>query len=138
MGKPFQTLSIYEIEQLNKHAVINFGGLFSPETGNFHNRESLEYILEACIFPIFGESRYKTIYEKISAIVHTIICNHVFHDGNKRTGLAVTIALLTMNGYSFVPTKEDEDFFVRIASEQLSIEEISAWLQQRSRLLPIK
>lgn len=131
MAKPFNSLSIKDIIRLNKESVNNFGGLYITHDNNFHNRNTLEYIIEATIFPIFGEERYPSIYDKIAAIIQTIITAHVFHDGNKRTALAVLCALCSMNDFIFIPNKDDEDFIVRIAFDNLSIDEVSGWLRKR-------
>lgn len=138
MEKSFTALSIADIAALNKNALKDFGGFFSELDKNFHNKESLQYTLEACIFPLFGKAIYPTIHEKISAIVQTIICGHVFHDGNKRTALSVAVALYEENGYIFSPTKADEDFFVRIATDNLTVEEICTWLKERVRPFPCR
>ena len=42
---------------------------------------------------VFGISVYPNIKDKISYIVFSIICNHVFRDGNKRTGMFVLTSL---------------------------------------------
>lgn len=130
MAKPFNTLGLNEIARLNAEAVRRFGGLSNGQNG-FHNRESLEYALESTLFPVFGHFPYPGIIDRIAAIAQAIITRHVFLDGNKRTGLAVIQALARMNGFSFRPGKEDEDYMVKIAAEKLSVPEISAWLAKR-------
>ena len=132
MGRPFQALTIDEIMNINRRMIMKYGGLYSDADDNFQNRASLEYILDACLSTLFGKDIYQSVFEKIAAIVQTIISKHVFHDGNKRTGLAVAMCLLAINGYSFLPTIKDNDFFVRIADENLSVEKIADWLQKRA------
>ena len=131
MEKPFNTLGINEIASLNQEAVRRFGGLSNSGAEGFLNRDRLEYVLESTLFPVFGHSPYPTAVDKIAAIAQANISRHVFLDGNKRTGLAVIYALAHMNGFSFRPTREDEDFMVRIASEKLSPRQVAAWLKKR-------
>ena len=130
MAKPFNTLGIREIERLNQEAVKRFGGLANGR-GAFHNRESLEYVLESTLFPIFGHFPYPLVTDRIAAIAQAIITRHVFLDGNKRTGLAVIQALAHMNGYQFRPNRADEDYMVKIAEEKLPVETVSGWLRKR-------
>lgn len=131
MAEPFQPLTIAEIVGINARLIREFGGFSAHHDDNLQNRASLEYILDAVIFPICGHDRFPTIPEKIAAIAHAIITRHVFHDGNKRTALAVILVLAELNSLDFQPTKEDEDFIVRIAAESMDIEEVAQWLKGR-------
>ncbi len=102
MGGTFKNV-IYlrkeEILHINKEMVLRFGGLFVYGDNNVGNMSSLEYLLEAVKGNIFGQDIYSTIFEKAAAYVFLIIKDHIFHDGNKRTGLESTIAFLERNGY---------------------------------------
>lgn len=134
MAKPFNTLTIDDIILLNKYVIDGFGGLYTKENHNLHNLASLDHVLEATVFTIFGEDLYQDVYTKIAAIVQVIITAHVFNDGNKRTGLAVLCSLAHMNGFIFEPTKNDEDYIVKIASDNLSIDKVSEWLKHRLKI----
>lgn len=58
-------------------------------------RSPLEFIVE--------DQYYPTLADKLTHLVHSLIKNHGFNDGNKRTALAAGALLLMMNGYdSFV------------------------------------
>ncbi|WP_106399913.1 type II toxin-antitoxin system death-on-curing family toxin [Actinocorallia populi] len=46
----------------------------------------------------FGEEAYPTLAEKAAALLHSVLCNHPFVDGNKRTGWAACRTFLLMNG----------------------------------------
>lgn len=65
-----------------------FGGLFVPPN-NCHNRDSLEYALEAVDAVSFGQELYPSLSDKAALLAFKIIKNHVFHDGNKRTAITV-------------------------------------------------
>lgn len=136
MAESFKALEIDEIQALNKEVINTFGGFYTAEDGNFLNRGSLECVIEQTLFPIFGEEMYPLLQEKIAAIVQVIITRHVFRDGNKRTALAVLIALAELNNFTFQPSKSDEDFLVRIAAENLEVKEIEKWLNTRLRFRP--
>ena len=45
-----------------------------------------------------GEDLYPSLLEKAAALGFSIIMNHPFVDGNKRTGHAATEILLVLNG----------------------------------------
>lgn len=45
-----------------------------------------------------GEDLYPSLLEKVASLGFSIIMNHPFVDGNKRTGHAVTETFLVLNG----------------------------------------
>lgn len=52
---------------------------------------------------IADDEYYPTLADKLTHLVYSLIKNHGFNDGNKRTALAAGALLLMMNGYdSFV------------------------------------
>lgn len=59
--------------------------------------------------------------------------NHPFVDGNKRTAFVVAAAFLALNGYELVaPEREVAEVFLRVASGELSQEELARWLGDRT------
>lgn len=87
-----------EVVFLNKNNVSRFGGNFVPPY-NFLNESSLDYLVDIVDAELFGEAMYPQIYQKASIYLFNIISNHVFTDGNKRTGLDACLLLLEFNGY---------------------------------------
>jgi len=68
-----------------------------------------------------GYEKYQTIHRKAGALLHSLICNHPFHNGNKRTALAATIMFLNRNKQTL--DVEDEllfEFLVKIAAGDLT------------------
>ena len=73
---------------------------------------------------------YSTEITKPAALIRGIIGDHPFTDGNKRTAILAGLTLLELNNYHFDATSgELEDFAVRIATDHLSIADISGWLR---------
>jgi death on curing protein len=80
----------------------------------------------------FGTEAYTTIDEKAAALLHSIICNHAFVDGNKRTGWTAARVMLALNGKR--PSLTDDEVFelvLRIATScsEIEIKEVSAALR---------
>ena len=68
----------------------------------------------------FGEELYPTIIEKASALGFSLIQNHPFVDGNKRTGHAAMETFLVMNGYSIDATVDEQvQIILQIASSEV-------------------
>lgn len=47
----------------------------------------------------FREELYKSLFEKAAALFHSLIANHPFHNGNKRTAVVALDHFLLANGY---------------------------------------
>jgi death on curing protein len=86
-----------DIVFINQQTVSVHGGLFMPPY-NFLHEENLDYLLEAVQAEMFGEPLYPSISDKAAVYCYNIICNHIFSDGNKRTGLEAGLAFLKLFG----------------------------------------
>lgn len=80
-----------------------------------------------------GEDLYPTIFDKASALFHSLMFNHAFVDGNKRTTIVTTSRFLYNNGYELDASKQEFiDFPLRVENSHLNIEEISSWLKKHT------
>jgi death on curing protein len=76
---------------------------------------------------------YPDIFEKAAALMESLINNHPFVDGNKRTGIACAVLLQKQNGISFsAKNTELEKFTLRVASSKVGRSEIAKWLKKHS------
>lgn len=81
-----------------------------------------------------GQDLYVDIFDKAAALLQSLLKNHPFVDGNKRTALTSAGVFLKINGYKLVNAhKEEVAFAIRVDNEHLSIEEITKWLKKNSR-----
>jgi death-on-curing protein len=78
-----------------------------------------------------GEELYPTIVNKASALGFSLIQNHPFVDGNKRTGHAAMETFLVMNGYA-IDARVDEQVQVilQVASSELRRDGFTDWLRK--------
>ncbi|MBC8153385.1 MAG: type II toxin-antitoxin system death-on-curing family toxin [Bacteroidetes bacterium] len=70
------------------------------------------------------------MYQKAELYFFSIICNHIFQDGNKRTGLEAALLFLQLNGYDLVV--DDNlltNFTLSVASGEQSLEQVQAWFE---------
>ena len=94
-------------------------------------------LLESAIsrpFQTFGgEDLYKTPLEKAAALGESLIINHPFVDGNKRTGMLGIFALLFEYGL-VVKASEDEsyDFTIQVSTGEIKFDEIVVWLRNNT------
>ena len=65
-----------------------------------------------------------------AALFESLICNHPFIDGNKRTAVAVAETFLDVNGVEFGPSDDEfERFTLGVAKSEYETEEIAAWFR---------
>jgi len=101
------------------HLVIKLsGGSFTPLNNNIRQGMTLGFVERIYTNNMFGEKLYPDIFHQAAAYMFYIIKNHVFFDGNKRTGLAVAVTFLRWNNIMFLPFHEDAvfDYVVGIAA----------------------
>lgn len=81
-----------------------------------------------------GEDLYPTIIDKAAALFHSLIFNHPFVDGNKRTTITSTARFLFINVYNLVvDDKEFVTFPLKVENQHLSIEEIATWFEKHTK-----
>ncbi|MFN7117011.1 MAG: type II toxin-antitoxin system death-on-curing family toxin [Saprospiraceae bacterium] len=95
-----------------------------------------ENLLEAALarpFGGFGDTEfYPSPSEKAAAILESIVKNHPFLDGNKRTGYTLMRIFLIRNNLDIRSTQDERyDFVIQVASGMLNFEQIVEWIAQR-------
>ncbi len=80
-----------------------------------------------------GEELYPDLWTKAAALMQSLIKNHPFVDGNKRTAVTATAIFLEPNGQRLTASNDELlRFAMKMAAEQAELEEIAAWLQAHS------
>jgi death-on-curing protein len=81
-----------------------------------------------------NEDLYPDLYLKAGALIQSIIKNHPFIDGNKRTAFVGAFTLLRRNLVRLdVSEIEAVKFMLKVANNNLSVDEISTWLKKHSK-----
>lgn len=116
---------------LNRYMVISYGGLFIGEQDNVAHRNSLDYLVEAVSGSMYGQELHPGVFRKAAAYAYHIIKNHIFRDGNKRTGMEAAFLFLRSNGHQIMNTTNQDIICtaVRIADGSMSIERLTEWLE---------
>jgi death-on-curing protein len=120
---PDEVLAIHE-EMINifggSHGIKDFGLLYSAI-----------YRPQASFA---GEDFYPSVFEKGAALVHSLLLNHPFIDGNKRTAYTSVARYLYMNGYLLEASSSQIISFTKtIENKKLNIEKIARWLKKHSK-----
>ena len=106
------------------------------ETGGGHGVRDIGLLQSAIARPratFDNQELYTNIFEKAAALMESLVNNHPFIDGNKRTGIACTVLFLRQNGITFSAKNSDlERFTLRVASSKIKLSEIAKWLKNHS------
>jgi len=120
-------LSLNEVLELHRRVMAQSGGAVG-----IHNLSGLEAALAQPRMTFGGADLYPTMVEKASALSFSLIQNHPFVDGNKRTGHAAMEVFLILNGFEIeARVDEQEQVILQLASGELKREEFTEWLRAK-------
>ena len=126
-----------QIISINNDMISSFGGSYYQGICNIKNDNSFGYVLSAPNQEIFGVERYPSIFNKAAAYLFYIIKDHIFCDGNKRTGMIAAFTFLDINGIEIskkVNRKRIVNYAERIAGCKPNIDHISKLLKRISNI----
>lgn len=112
------------------------------ETGGEHGLRDHNLLESAVNRPRAGYGNvefYPTLHDKAAVLMESLIRNHLFVDGNQRTGFAAAGTILALNGWDLIAGHDKAYCFnLRVAVDhpdapRPSWEEISSWLMDQSR-----
>lgn len=117
-----QTLEIHSI------LIEQFGG-----SNGLRDSDLLESAIGRPYQTFDNKELYQTPIEKAAAIMESIVKNHPFVDGNKRTGYVLG-RLLLMNSGMDIHASEDEKYelVIKISEGRIDYDEIKGWLNENS------
>lgn len=105
-------------------------------TGGLQGLRDLNLLESAVLRPqatFGGKDLYPTLLLKAAALTHSLLLNHVFVDGNKRTAAISMVEFLILNGKKFKATnKEIVTFALRVENKKPTIEQISDWIKKHT------
>ena len=124
------------MKRLTYHQVIQIHSLLILETGGsdgIRDQGLLDSALNLPFQSFDGEDLYKTIQSKAARLGFSLVNNHAFVDGNKRTGILVMMIFLEMNGIIIECTNEEiVDIGLNLATGHLNVNELLIWIIEYS------
>jgi death-on-curing protein len=124
-------LTLEEVLLLHARLIQRTGG-----SGGVRDMGLLDSALARPRATFGGEDLYPSLWHKAAALMHSLIKNHPFVDGNKRTALTATGLFLEVNGYTLTASSEQVlDFAKRAAVGKGDIKSIAMWLEKHSKAI---
>ena len=77
-----------------------------------------------------GLDAYPDVHAKAAALFHSLVRNHCFIDGNKRTGVLAVIVFYNLNGFDVIASSDDLiALAIDVAEGQLDVAGITGVLK---------
>jgi len=120
-------LSLDQVLQIHEAQIERFGGA----TG-LRDPGALESAVARPAMTFGGEDLYPDVPSKAAALMHSLVMNHAFVDGNKRVGVTAAELFLRLNGYRLdASDPELEELTLTVAKGELDAEALAIWFRQR-------
>ena len=119
-----------KIQYLYLNEVIEIGEALIPD---FRIRDIglLESAVNRPEMTVYGQEAYKTLAEKIAALMHSLAANHALVDGNKRITWSCGRVFAILNDCDFeVGVDEAERVIVALASGELDAKSLAPIIEE--------
>ena len=124
------------MKYLTPEQVLFIHSRLVAETGGSHGVRDLGLLESAVARPkatFDGKELYPDLFMKAAALMDSLINNHPFVDGNKRTGITAAGLFLRINGRKLSAFSKDlEAVTLRVVTKDMQIAELATWLRTSS------
>lgn len=125
---PVVFLTLDEALAIHAHQIARYGGALG-----IRDRGLLESALAMPAATFGGERLHPSLPEQGAAYLFHLVRNHPFVDGNKRVGLACSLAFLRLNGVRVRATDDDlVDIVTGVAEGRRSKADVAVFLRERA------
>jgi len=127
MARKFYYPTLEQVLDLHTEAVARFGG-----RADIHDFTLLHSALERPKATFGGEDLYPEIHAKAAALISSLVLNHPFDDGNKRTALLTTALFFHLNGYELTIEEfsaQTYEFMIGIDLKKYDFRGIVTWFK---------
>jgi death on curing protein len=111
--------------EIHADQIVQHGG-----SEGLRDRGLLESAIAQPMASFGGEFLHQDIFEMAAALHFSLVSNHPFVDGNKRTALMALLTFLDLNGYSIMqPFHVLVDITLAVASDSMSKTQVAQLLR---------
>ena len=117
-------ITVNQALTIHSALIDRFGGAFP-----LRDRAALEAALMRPYQTFESKDLYPSATRKAAALIESIVVNHPFIDGNKRTGYVIMRLLLLSENHDIEASQQEKfDFVIAIASGHFKYDDILSWL----------
>lgn len=115
-----------EVEKIHDILIEKFGG-----AKGIRDYGALESAIMRPYQTFDGHDLYVSSVEKAAAVFESIVSNHPFIDGNKRTAYVLMRIILLQNQLDIKAGQDEKfDFVMKVARGELNFDKITKWIQE--------
>ncbi len=120
-------ISTEDVLKIHKLLIDQFGG-----SHGVRDKSSLNSAINRPFATFDKQELYPEPVDKAAAILESIVTNHPFIDGNKRTGYVLARLLILKSGLDIKATQEDKyEMVIEVSKGKWKFEQIKDWLTER-------
>ncbi|MFN7706142.1 MAG: type II toxin-antitoxin system death-on-curing family toxin [Chryseotalea sp.] len=118
-----------EVEKIHEILIERFGG-----AKGIRDKGLLESSISRPFQTFDGQELYPHVFDKAAAIFESLITNHPFIDGNKRTAYVLMRLFLKNNQFDIYANEEEKyQFVIQAASGELRFDQIKSWIEKNTK-----
>ena len=122
-------ISTEDLLKIHKLLIDQFGG-----SHGVRDKSSLNSAINRPFATFDKQELYPEPVDKAAAILESIVINHPFIDGNKRTGYVLARLLLLKSGLDIKTTQEDKyELVIAVSKGEWKFEQIRNWMTERCK-----
>ena len=120
-------ITLKQVLAIHNLALEKFGGSEGVRDMNL-----LDSAIQRPFTTFDGQELYPNVVDKAAAIIESIVKNHPFSDGNKRTGYTLMRFILLKANLDIKATENERyDFVISIAEGKIDFEAIKSWIEDQ-------
>jgi death-on-curing protein len=124
-------LSVRQVLRIHALQIEVFGG-----SAEVRDRGALEAAVARPQTTFDGEDLYRDLADKAAALLHSLVQNHPFIDGNQRVGAMAMELFVVANEHELRAGDDElEALVLAVARGELAAEALAIWIRQRLRTL---
>jgi len=118
-----------DVLRIHKLLIDQFGG-----SHGVRDESSLNSAINRPFATFDQKELYPEPFDKAAAILESIVTNHPFIDGNKRTGYVIARLLLLKSGLDIKATQEEKyEMVIAVSKGEWKFDQIKDWITQRCK-----
>jgi death on curing protein len=121
-------LTVEQVIFIHNRSVEKFGGAYG-----IRDKGLVESAIALPMASFGGRDLYRDIYSKVAALGHSILFNHPFIDGNKRTAFTSMDLFLKENGLIISAGDDEcEHMILNVINKIYDDKKLAEWLENNS------
>jgi death-on-curing protein len=116
-------INIEQVIRIQEKLIDEFGGI-----KGIRDKSLLDSALNRAFSTFDGKLPYKSVTDRASVLLESLVKNHAFLDGNKRIAYFVYRAYLLSNGFDIEATQDEKyELVISVAESKIELKELINW-----------